>query len=158
MHASSCDIKIECSFLIPIFNVLFSFFVLFHCIWTMKNSLIFNVCWFSSLVLASSLIGLTADAQKVPQITGWTFSRSYGRGFGNTTSTTAIAESSGAEAFANVNVLPVSDVDPDSSYIIQNPDRPFAIGVKARKAEETANTQKINYFTLSDWGYTVFTY
>lgn len=117
-----------------------------------------NVCLLTSLLFAASLIGLTSDAQKVPQITGWTFSRSYGRGFGNTTSTTAIAESSGAESFAGVNVFPLSDVDPDGSFVIQNSDSPFALGVKARKAEETVNSQQINYFLLSDWGYTVFTY
>ncbi len=117
-----------------------------------------NVCCFSTLLVLSSLIVQPSEAQKVPQITGWTFSRSYGRGFGNTTSTTAIAESSGVESFANVNVLPLSDVDPDGSFVIQDPEKPFAVGVKARKAEETVNAQQLNYFVLSDWGYTVFTY
>ena len=117
-----------------------------------------NTCCYASLFFAFSLIGLFSEAQRVPQITGWSFSRSYGRGFGNATSTTAIAESSGAQSFATVNVLPTADIDPDGSFVIQDPDSLFLLGVKARKAEEKVNTQQLNYFLLSDWGYTVFTY
>ena len=75
---------------------------------------------------------------------------------GNSTATTAISESNGAESFSRVNVLPVSQLDPDGNFVIQDPDAPFSIGVKALKAEQTVRQQQLNYFSLSDWGYSVF--
>mgnify|MGYP001248268411 CR=1 FL=1 len=116
------------------------------------------LCSFSLISLGLSFAPLPGSSQSVPQVTGWTFSRSYGRGVGNSTATTAISESNGAESFSRVNVVPISELDPDGNFLIQDPDSPFSIGVRARKAEETVRTQQLNYFSLSDWGYTVFSY
>jgi len=109
-----------------------------------------------AIVLVGTLDYPIGRAQRVPQVTGWTFSRSYGGGVGNSTATTAISESNGAESFSRVNVLPVSQLDPDGNFVIQDPDAPFSIGVKALKAEQTVRQQQLNYFSLSDWGYSVF--
>ena len=115
-------------------------------------------CSFAVISLAFSFASLPGSTQRVPQVTGWTFSRSYGKGVGNSTATTAISESNGTESFSRVNVLPISELDPDGNFLIQDPDSPFSIGVRARKAEETVRAQQLNYFSLSDWGYTVFSY
>ncbi|WP_250394793.1 hypothetical protein [Synechococcus sp. MU1655] len=115
-------------------------------------------CSFAVISLVFSFASLPGSTQRVPQVTGWTFSRSYGKGVGNSTATTAISESNGAESFSRVNVLPISELDPDGNFLIQDPDSPFSIGVRARKAEETVKVQQLNYFSLSDWGYTVFSY
>ncbi len=115
-------------------------------------------CSFAVISLVFSFSPLPGSTQRVPQVTGWTFSRSYGRGVGNSTATTAISESNGTESFSRVNILPISELDPDGNFLIQDPDSPFSIGVRARKAEETVRVQQLNYFSLSDWGYTVFSY
>ena len=115
-------------------------------------------CSFAVISLVFSFASLPGSTQRVPQVTGWTFSRSYGKGVGNSTATTAISESNGTESSSRVNVLPISELDPDGNFLIQDPDSPFSIGVRARKAEETVRAQQLNYFSLSDWGYTVFSY
>ena len=118
----------------------------------------FRLLALTSFSLVCSLACPSALTQSVPQVTGWTFSRSYGKGVGNATSTTAISQSEGAQSFEVVNVLPVSQLDPDGDFIIQDLNRRFSIGVESTKAEETVQSQKLNYFSLSDWGYTVFSY
>ena len=122
----------------------------------MKTFSITHLAPLIAIVLVGALDCSLGRAQRVPQITGWTFSRSYGGGVGNSTATTAISESNGAESFSSVNVLPVSQLDPDGNFVIQDPDAPFSIGVKALKAEQTVRQQQLNYFSLSDWGYSVF--
>jgi len=98
----------------------------------------------------------SANAQSFPQITGWTFSRSYGRGAGNSSAATAISESNGSEFFLRDNVKSTSVLDPDGTFEVLDPAKPFSLGVRARKAEEVVVEQQLNYFSLSDWGYTVF--
>ena len=122
----------------------------------MKTFSIAHLAPLIAIVLVGALDSSLGRAQRVPQVTGWTLSRSYGGGVGNSTATTAISESTGAESFSRVNVLPVSQLDPDGNFVIQDPDSPFSIGVKALKAEQTVRQQQLNYFSLSDWGYSVF--
>ena len=109
----------------------------------------------SFLIVCSSACPL-ALSQSIPQVTGWTLSRSYGKCVSNFTSTTAISQSEGAESFEVVNGLPVSTLGPDGDFAIQDLNRPFSIDVESSAAEETIKSQRLNYFLLSDWGYTVF--
>ena len=98
-----------------------------------------------------------ANAQKVPQVTGWTFSRSFGRGIQKTTSTTS---NSAAELLNNavINISPPSSANPNSIFRIVDPERPFAVEAGFRTLDSEEKVQNINFFNLQDWGHSVFTF
>ena len=110
-------------------------------------------------LLVAADLERSALGQNVPQVTGWTFSRSSGLGMSRTTSVTTSSDSNRlGESDQLVNVVPVERIDPDAAYRIVDPELPFALGVANRTTQGAIRAQNLDYFTLRDWGFSVFSY
>lgn len=110
------------------------------------------------LCLVFACSSTQANAQKVPQVTGWTFSRSFGRGIQKTTSTTSNSAAELLNNAVNTNVSPPSSANPNSIFRIVDPEQPFAVEAGFRTLDSEEKVQNINFFNLQDWGYSVFTF
>lgn len=97
-------------------------------------------------------------AQQVPQVTGWSYSRSSGSGLQNRSAVSARADSTGVQTIVESdNVRIVQRPDGSTAYEIIDPTEKFGSVNFASQSEESSRFQGLNLFSLSDWGYSVFT-
>ena len=107
------------------------------------------------LVLAG---GLPAHSQRLPQVTGWSFSRSNGMGTQNRTVVGTRSDSSGALVVVESgNVEVIQRPDGSAAYRILDPSEKFGSSSQSFRSEERNRLQGLSQFTVSDWGYSVFT-
>ncbi|MFU8884063.1 MAG: hypothetical protein ACNA8O_01235 [Cyanobacteriota bacterium] len=115
----------------------------------------------SRACLALGLLGWCGPvwSQRVPQITGWTFSRSSGSGTQNRTAVSSRSDSSGVQVvIESGNVELIQRPDGSSAYRIIDPSQKFGSFSDANRSDERSRSQGLSFFSLSDWGYSVFTY
>ena len=114
----------------------------------------------SRACLALGLLGWCGPAwsQRVPQITGWTFSTSSGSGMQSRTAVTSRSDSSGTQVvIESGNVELIQRPDGSSAYRILDPREKFGSVSESSRSDERSRSQGLSFFTLSDWGYSVFT-
>lgn len=110
------------------------------------------------LLLVGGTVGWgEAMAQQIPQVTGWSFSRSSGAGVQNRSAVTARSDSTGVQTIVESgNVRVVQRPDGSTAYEIIDPSEKFGSVSFSSRTEESSRFQGLNFFTLSDWGYSVF--
>jgi hypothetical protein len=97
-------------------------------------------------------------SQRVPQITGWTFSSSTGSGMQSRTAVSSRSDSSGQQVvIESGNVQLIQRPDGSSVYRIVDPREKFGSFSESSRSDERSRSQGLSFFTLSDWGYSVFT-
>lgn len=116
--------------------------------------------WFAfACVLLSQTSGLPARSQRIPQVTGWSFSRSNGMGTQKRTAVSSRSDSSGTQVvIESGNVELIQRPDGSSAYRILDPRQKFGSFSQSIIKDERSRSQSLSLFTLSDWGYSVFTY
>jgi hypothetical protein len=110
--------------------------------------------------LALGLLGWSGPAwsQRVPQITGWTFSSSSGSGMQSRTAVSSRSDSSGQQVvIESGNVQLIQRPDGSSAYRIVDPREKFGSFSESSRSDERSRSQGLSFFSLSDWGYSVFT-
>lgn len=96
-------------------------------------------------------------SQRIPQITGWTFSRSTGMGMQNRTAVSSRSDSSGVQVLVESgNVEVIERPDGSSAFRILDPSEKFGSFNQSSRSDERSRSQGLSFFTLSDWGYSVF--
>lgn len=111
-------------------------------------------------VLAALVGGWAAPArsQRIPQVTGWTFSRSSGMGMRTRTAVSSRSDSSGLEVVVESgNVRQIERPDGSTAFEIVDPSQKFGSASQSSRSDERSRSQGLSFFTLSDWGYSVFT-
>jgi hypothetical protein len=112
-----------------------------------------------SCLLLSLAPGLPARSQRIPQVTGWSYSRSNGMGAQNRTAVSSRSDSSGQQVLIESgNVELTKRPDGTTAYRILDPSEKFGSFSQSINSEERSRFQGLSLFTLSDWGYSVFTY
>ena len=127
----------------------------------MKTTLPLGVKKYKAIVLLLGIFFCSFDqvkAQNVPQLTGWTFSRSFGNGMQKTSSAFSKSEAEIKGSVSGVNVIPLTSSGPDSSFLVVDPEKPFATGTGFTTLNGRSKGQSLSFFNLSDWGYSVFTF
>lgn len=111
-------------------------------------------------LLAGSILGSkAASAQRIPQITGWAFSRSSGSGVQNRSAVAVRSDSSGVQTIIETgNVREVQRPGRATAYEIIDPSQEFDSASLSTRTEESSRIQGLNTFSLQDWGYSVFSY
>jgi hypothetical protein len=110
-------------------------------------------------VLLGIAAGLPARSQRIPQVTGWSYSRSNGMGNQNRTAVTSRSDSSGQQVvIESGNVELIQRPDGTTAYRILDPSEKFGSFSQSTSSNERNRFQGLSLFTLSDWGYSVFTY
>lgn len=114
--------------------------------------------WFAvSCLLLGLAEGLPARSQRIPQVTGWSYSRSNGMGTQNSRAVTSRSDSSGQQVLIESgNVELIKRPDGTTAYQILDPSVKFGSFSQSVNSEERSRFQGLNLFTLSDWGYSVF--
>lgn len=103
--------------------------------------------------------GLPARSQRIPQVTGWSYSRSNGQGTQNSRAVTSRSESGGQQVvIESGNVVLIKRPDGTTAYRILDPSEKFGSFSQSSSSDERSRIQGLSLFTLSDWGYSVFTY
>jgi|LauGreDrversion4_2_1035121.scaffolds.fasta_scaffold291665_1 hypothetical protein len=98
-----------------------------------------------------------ALAQQIPQVTGWSFSRSSGSGVQNRSAVTSRSDSTGVQTIVESgNVRVVQRPDGTTAYEVIDPSEKFGSVSFSSQSEEASRFQGLNLFSLSDWGYSVF--
>ena len=115
------------------------------------------------MALAAGLIlgwGLPAWSQRIPQVTGWSFNRAGGSGSQNRTALTSRSDSTGTRVvlLESENVMLIVRPDGSTAYQILDPSEKFGSYSEAIRTLESSRAQGLSFFSLSDWGYSVFTY
>jgi hypothetical protein len=99
----------------------------------------------------------SAFAQQIPQVTGWSFSRSSGSGVQNRSAVTSRSDSTGVQTIVESgNVRVVQRPDGTTAYEVIDPSEKFGSVSFSSQSEEASRFQGLNLFSLSDWGYSVF--
>lgn len=112
-----------------------------------------------ALVGMAMAMGLPAWSQRIPQVTGWTFNRASGSGTQNRTAVTSRSDSTGLQVLVESdNVQLIQRPDGSRAYQILDPSQKFGSFSEAIRTEERSRSQGLSFFSLSDWGYSVFTY
>jgi hypothetical protein len=112
-----------------------------------------------SCVLLSLAVGLPARSQRIPQVSGWSYSRSNGMGTQNRTAVSSRSDSSGQQVvIESGNVELIKRPDGTTASRILDPSEKFGSFSQSINSEERSRFQGLSLFTLSDWGYSVFTY
>lgn len=112
-----------------------------------------------SCVLLGLAAGLPARSQRIPQVTGWSYNRSSGMGTQNRTAVSSRSDSSGQQVvIESGNVELIKRADGTTAYRILDPSEKFGSFSQSINSEERSRFQGLSLFTLSDWGYSVFTY
>ena len=104
--------------------------------------------------------GDPALSQSIPQITGWTFSRSSGSGNQNSTAVTSRSDSRGGiqqVLLESENVQLIERPDGSRAYRILDPREKFGSFSEAGRTQERSRSQGLTIFNLGDFGYSVFT-
>lgn len=114
------------------------------------------------LVVASLLLWLGLQlpvrSQRIPQVTGWSYSRSNGMGTQSRIAVGSRSDSSGVQvAIESGNVELIQRPDGSSAYRILDPSQKFGSFSQSSSTDERSRFQGLSLFTLSDWGYSVFT-
>ena len=94
----------------------------------MKTTLPLVVKKYRAIVILSGIFFCSFDqvkAQNVPQLTGWTFSRSFGNGMQKTSSAFSKSEAEIKGSVSGVNVIPLTSSGPDSSFLVVDPEKPY---------------------------------
>ena len=114
--------------------------------------------WFVvSCLLLGMAGGLPARSQRIPQVTGWSYSRSNGMGTQNRTAVSSRSDSSGQQvAIESGNVELIKRPDGTTAYRILDPSEKFGSFSQSTSSDERSRFQGLSLFTLSDWGYSVF--
>lgn len=110
--------------------------------------------------LALWLLGWSGPvwSQQVPQITGWTFSRSNGSGMQNRTAVNSRSDSSGTQvAIESGNVELIRRPDGSTVFRIIDPSEKFGSFSQSSSSDERSRFQGLSLFSSSDWGYSIFT-
>lgn len=110
-----------------------------------------------SCLLTGLAEGLPARSQSIPQVTGWSYSRSNGMGNQNSTAVNSRSDSSGVQVvIESGNVELIKRPDGTTAYQILDPSKKFGSFSQSINSEERSRFQGLSLFTLSDWGYSVF--
>jgi hypothetical protein len=110
-------------------------------------------------VLLGIAAGLPVRSQRIPQVTGWSYSRSNGMGTQNRTAVSSRSDSSGQQiVIESGNVELIKRPDGTTAYRILDPSEKFGSFSQSSNSEERNRFQGLSLFTLTDWGYSVFTY
>lgn len=114
--------------------------------------------WFAvSCVLLGLAAGLPVRSQRIPQVSGWSYSRSNGMGTQNRTAVSSRSDSSGVQVvIESGNVEVIERPDGTTAYRIQDPSEKFGSFSQSTSSDERNRFQGLSLFTLSDWGYSVF--
>jgi len=101
--------------------------------------------------------GQPGHCQRVPQVSGWSFSRSNGSGSQNRTAVSSRSDSSGVQVVIEAgNVELIQRPDGSTAYRILDPSQKFGSFSDSVRSEERSRSQGLSFFSLSDWGYSVF--
>jgi hypothetical protein len=112
-----------------------------------------------SCVLLGLAAGLPARSQRIPQVSGWSYSRSSGMGTQNRTAVTSRSDSSGRQVLIESgNVELIKRADGTTAYRTLDPSEKFDSFSQSINSEERNRFQGLSLYTLSDWGYSVFSY
>jgi hypothetical protein len=114
-----------------------------------------------ALLLVGAAVGWSQPArcQRIPQITGWSYSRSNGSGTQNRTAVGSRSDSSGVQVvIESGNVELIQRPDGSTAYRILDPSEKFGSFSQSSSSDERSRFQGLSFFSLSDWGYSVFTY
>ena len=116
--------------------------------------------WFAVIcVLLGLAVGLPVRSQRIQQVTGWSYSRSNGMGTQNRTAVSSRSDSSGQQTLIESgNVELIKRPDGTKAYRILDPSEKIDSFSQSINSEERSRFQGLSLFTLSDWGYSVFTY
>jgi hypothetical protein len=109
-----------------------------------------------SSVLLGFAAGLPALSQRIPQVTGWSYSRSNGMGNQNRTVVTSRSDSSGQQVVIESGNVELIQRDGTTAYRILDPSEKFGSFSQSTSSNERNRFQGLSLFTLSDWGYSVF--
>lgn len=102
--------------------------------------------------------GPPAWSQRIPQVTGWTFNRASGSGTQNRTAVNSRSDSTGVQVLVeSENVQLIQRPDGSKAYQILDPSQKFGSYSEAIRTQERSRSQGLSFFSLSDWGYSVFT-
>lgn len=114
--------------------------------------------WFAvSCLLLGLAGGFPAHSQRIPQVTGWSYSRSNGMGTQNRTSVGSRSDSTGTQVvIESGNVELIKRPDGTTAYRIPDPSEKYGSFSQSINSEERNRLQGLSLFTLSDWGYSVF--
>lgn len=113
------------------------------------------------LAVACVLLGLAAGlpvrSQRIPQVTGWSYSRSNGMGTQNRSAVSSRSDSSGQQiVIESGNVELIKQPDGTTAYRILDPAEKFGSFSQSTRSDERSRFQGLSLFTLSDWGYSIF--
>ena len=112
-----------------------------------------------SCVLLGLAAGLPGRSQRIPQVSGWSYSRSSGMGTQNRTAVNSRSDSSGQQVvIESGNVELIKRADDTAAFRILDPSEKFGSFSQSINSEERSRFQGLSLYTLSDWGYSVFSY
>jgi hypothetical protein len=115
----------------------------------------------AALACAMLSLGSAAPAhsQRIPQASGWSYSRSHGLGTQNRTVVGTRSDSRGLQVvIESGNVEQIQRPDGTTAYRILDPSQPFDSFSQSSYTEELNRLQGLSIFSLSDSGYSVFSY
>jgi hypothetical protein len=112
----------------------------------------------TAVALAGAAFPLPVWSQRIPQINGWTFSRSSGSGLQSRTAVGSRSDSSGVQVvIESGNVELIQRPDGSTSYRIIDPTEKFGSFSNSTTSDERSRSQGLSLFSFNDWGYSVFT-
>ena len=112
-----------------------------------------------SCVLLGLAAGLPGRSQRIPQVSGWSYSRSSGMGTQNRTAVTSRSDSSGRQVvIESGNVELIKRAVGTTAYRTLDPSEKFDSFSQSINSDERNRIQGLSLYTLRDWGYSVFSY
>ncbi|QPN55516.1 hypothetical protein I1E95_09845 [Synechococcus sp. CBW1107] len=109
------------------------------------------------LALLPALLILPAWGQRVPNITGWSFNFSSGRGGQNRSTAGALSSSDGVQVVVEPgNTELIQRPDGTFAYRILDPNQKFGSALQSRTSSEQSRSNTFGISEFRDFGYSVF--